>query len=161
MNRKNSRARAERAWRLRCAGRTWQQIADAENFKTRGAAYRAVHEFLKRNPPDDVITSRLATAEGLRMVQTTLFEALIDAKRARDNRAVVSIASAIQDNLDKQAKLMGLHISAPTQVNVTVQSAAEIISDARSRLLAAIDADDAGVIDGEVVGEPAPKALGR
>lgn len=146
MNRKNSRARAERAWRLRCAGRTWQQIADAEGFKSRSAAARAVRDFLRNNPPDDAVTARLAKSEGLRMVQATLFEALIDAKRQRDNRAVVAIANAIGDNLDKQAKLMGLHMSAPTEVNVNVRSAAEVISAARQQLM--------NVIDAEVVDEP-------
>lgn len=42
MNRQDSYRRAERAYRLRCVGRTWQEIADAEGFKTRRGAHRTL-----------------------------------------------------------------------------------------------------------------------
>jgi hypothetical protein len=153
MDRKSSRARAERAWRLRCAGRTWQEIADATGFKSRQAALLAVDRLLKKDPPEDVGTQRKYTAEGYRIVQAALFESLATAKDRKDVHAVVSVSRAITDVMDRRAKLLGLHVVVPQQLEVNVhQSAAAVLDRAQQELLAiAAGQQQLPVLEAEVV----------
>lgn len=152
MTRTNSNARAERCWRLRVRGRTWQEVADDQGFRSRRAAQKAVEQFLKRTPPPDVVTLRRAMGDGLTMVREQLLDSMDAAQAKGDHRGVAMIATVVVEAFDKQAKLMGLHIAVPAEVNVNVQSMTQILTDTRARLMAAVDAevvDD--VVDAELV----------
>lgn len=155
MDRKSSKARADRAWRLRCAGRTWQDIADQLGFKSRQSAIVAVQRLLAKDPPEDATTQRLYTAGGLRIVKAALFEALAEAKAKRDPHAVVAVSRALSDVLDRHAKLMGLHIPVAQEVNLTVQqNTAAVLERAQAELLA-LEQTRPAIVDAEVVELPA------
>jgi hypothetical protein len=156
MTREDSHRRAERAYRLRCVGRTWQEIADAEGFRSRRAAQLAVQRYLAHELPERAEQARRSAADGLRIVRAVLFTSLVDAKQSGDHQAVVNTARALTDNIDRHAKLLGLH--APQQVDITVrQSAAAILSRAEADLLAlaAGQPSQLAVLDAEVVSEAA------
>jgi hypothetical protein len=139
MNREDSRRRAERAWRLRCVGRTWQEVADAEGFHSRRAAQLAVQRHLAREIPESPEQARCAASDGLRITRSILFASLAQAKKDGDTQAVVAVARAITDNIDRQAKLLGLHVPVAQQVDVRVhQSASAILDRAEAELLALV-----------------------
>ncbi|MGH3556421.1 MAG: hypothetical protein ACRDTK_02735 [Mycobacterium sp.] len=142
MSREDSRRRAERARWLRGTGKTWQQIADSEGFRSRRAAQLAVARLAESEPAENITTARRTAADGLRITKSIMFAGLADAKQQGDHQAVVSYARAIADNIDKDAKINGLHVPVAQQVDVTVtQTPAAIIADAREKLLAVVDAE--------------------
>lgn len=155
--RNQAQNRARRALQLRTMCRTWQEIADAEGFKSPGAAHNAVDRLLKKQPPENLAAMRIYTTEGMRLIQSTLFEALSDAKRRHDTSAVVAVSRAIVEVMDKHARLVGMHIAVPQEVNVRVeQSAAAVVERAEAELLAlAASSPSPGaglpVLDAEVV----------
>lgn len=153
--RSDSRARAARALRLRTMCRTWQEIADAEGYKSAGAAANAVQRHLRRQPVEDLATQRIWTGEGLHLVQATLFELLGEAKKRKDVQAGVACARAIADVLDKHAKLTGQHVVVPQEVNVNVhQTAGAVVDRAEEELLAIAAAQPSlPILDAEVVDE--------
>lgn len=159
----NSRKRAEEALRLRCRGRTWQEIADELGFKSRGSVTTAVKRLILRDPPEDIATTRTYTAGAYRQVTTTLFESLEAAKAAGDHTAVATLGRAIGEIQEKHAKLTGLHIPVVQQkeveVNVQINTTASAVIDQAEHDLLAIAAGskDAGLlpfIDAEVVEVP-------
>lgn len=161
--RADARARADEAFRLRCRGHTWQEIADKLGFKSRSSATLAVKRLILRDPPEDAVTARTYTGHAYRQVTATLFESLEAAKTAGDHTAVATIGRAIGEIQEKHAKLTGLHIPVVQQkeVEVNVQintTAAAVIDQAEHDLLAiAAGTKDAGllpVIDAEVVEVP-------
>ncbi|WP_156750792.1 hypothetical protein [Mycobacterium sp. 852013-50091_SCH5140682] len=141
MDRKSSTERAERAWRLSLRGRTWQEVADAEGFRSRQSARKAVEKWLQKNPTDDIERLRRATGDSLTMVIHTLLDSLEKAHEAGRHRDVAELGKVVLDGLDKRAKLQGLHIAVPQVVDVNVQTMTEILTDTRARLLDAIDAE--------------------
>lgn len=142
MSREDSRRRAERARWLRGTGKTWQQIADSEGFRSRRAAQLAVARLAESEPADNPAAARRTAADGLRITKSIMFAGLADAKQQGDHQAVVSYARAIADNIDKDAKINGLHVPVAQQVDVNVtQNPAAIIEDARRRLLEVVDAE--------------------
>lgn len=153
MPRRDSTARAERCWRLRVRGRTWQEVADAEGFRSRKSAQKAVERWLMRNPQGDVETLRRAMGDGLTMIREKVLDSMDECQAKGDHRGVAQLGQVAADTIDKQAKLMGLHIAVPAEMHVSVQSMAEVLADTRSRLRAAIDAVPEP-LDVEVVGVP-------
>ena len=154
MPRKDSRARAERAWRLRVRGRLWREIAAEEGYRSERSAQKAVEDFLKRTPPTDIETLRRAMGEGLTMIREKLLDSLDAAQAKGDHRGVAEIGKAAADTIDKQAKLMGLHIAVPQQIDVNVRESATVVLErAEAELLAiAAAAEKRGeIIDAEVV----------
>jgi hypothetical protein len=154
MNREDSRRRAERAYRLRVVGRTWAEIADSEGFASRRSAQVAVARHLDRERPESVADARRMAADGLRITRSILFASLAHAKQAGDTQAVVAVARALTDNIDKQAKLLGLAV--PQQVDITVSASASAILDkAEAELLALLPAQPhravLDVLDAEVI----------
>jgi hypothetical protein len=147
-NRTATKARAERAWRLRCAGRTWQEIADATGFKSHQAAIVAVNRLLAKDPPEDVGTQRRYTAEGYRIVIAALFELLATAKDRHNVQEGVTASRALADVMDRRAKLLGLHVPVVQEVNLTLQQSASAVLDRAEAELLAIAA-----------GQPAPAAV--
>lgn len=158
--RSDSRARAEEAFRLKCRGRTWQEIADELGFKSRSSALNAVRRMMLREPPEDLETKRAYTVGAYRQVASTLFKSLEKAETAGDHEAVVSIGRAIAYVADKNAKLTGQQVPVAQEVehNVNVQvtsTATAVVEQARQDLLAiTAGRHDAGlmpVIDAELV----------
>lgn len=136
MNRTDTAARSARAWKLRCAGRTYQEIADQLGYKSRRSAHLAIERYLRSDPDEDVATERRYTAGGLRIVKAALFESLAEAKSRRDPHAVVAVSRAITDVLDRHARLMGLHIPVAQELSVTVQqNTAAVLERAQAELL--------------------------
>lgn len=153
MNRAASRARAEKCWKQRCMGRTWQEIADTQGFKNHSAARLAVERLLARDDakhtPD---LERHYTSGGLRLLKAELFATLTEARAAGKHEVAIQAARAIADVLDKHAKLWGLHVPVESVVNVHVaQSASAVLERAEAELLALAAAQPA-VIDAEVIG---------
>ena len=62
---------------------------------------------LARELPESVADARRAAADGLRLVRSTLFASLVDAKESGGRQAVVSVARALTDTIDSQAKPLG------------------------------------------------------
>ena len=142
MNRDKSTERAERAWRLSLRGRTWQEVADTEGFRSRQSARKAVESWLRKNPPDEIEIMRRATGDTLTMVIHRVLDSLEEAQDAGRHRDVAELAKVALDGLDKRARLQGLHVAVPTVVDVQVtQTVTEMITDTRAKLMAAIDAE--------------------
>lgn len=139
MNRQDSRARAEEAFRLRAVGRTWAEISAALGYRSRGAAQLAVRRLMDRTPPETSQQARAQASEGLRITKSVLFATLADAKLRGDSQAVVASAKAIADMIEKDARLNGLHAPARTEVDVNVtHDATAIIDRMESELLALV-----------------------
>lgn len=139
MNRQDSHRRAERAYRLRCVGRTWQEIADTEGFKTRRGAQLAVQRHLAREQPESAEDQRRTASDGLRITKSVLFATLADAKQRGDSQALVSAAKAIADIIENDARLNGLHMPQRTEVDVNVSADPRAVIDRlESELLALV-----------------------
>jgi len=158
--RSDARARAEEALRLKCRGRTWQEIADELGFQSRSSAAKTVKRLMLREPPEDVITARAYTVGAYRQSISSLFRQLEKAEAANDTEAVIAINRAIAYVADKNAQLTGQKIPVTQEVdhNVTLEvntSASAVLDSAEKDLLAiAAGHRDAGrlpVLDAEVV----------
>ncbi|CAA0136336.1 Uncharacterised protein [Mycolicibacterium vanbaalenii] len=157
--RADARARAEAALRLKCRGRTWQEIADELGFKSRSSALHAVKRLMLREPPEDVLAARTFTTGAYRQVTAALFDSLEAAKKAQDHEAVVSISRAIAYVQDKNARLTGQQIPVAQEVDVNVQvhSTTHAVIDQAERDLLAIVGGRQGqlpVLDAELVDAP-------
>jgi hypothetical protein len=151
MNRQDSRARAEQAFRLRAVGRSWQEIADALGYRGRQSAQDAVRRHLDRTAPESPEAARRSAGEGLRIIMSTLFATLSDARQARDHQAVVATAKAISDTIDKTAKLNGLYVPVAQQVDVNVYQSASAIIDRMEAELLALAQSNPNIIEAEFV----------
>ncbi|CAN5303534.1 hypothetical protein BH11ACT6_BH11ACT6_53420 [soil metagenome] len=146
---RDSRARDEQAASFRGCGYSWQAIADHLGYRSRQAAQIAVARHYDRNR-DSPTLSRRSLSEGLRLVKTTLFETLADAKQRGDVAAVSSMSREILRVSKELASLDGLH--APQQVDVQVthhRSSVEVIAELQAELLASINRGQ--VVDAEIV----------
>lgn len=139
MSREDSRRRAQRARDLRATGKTWQQIAESEGFRSRRAAQLAVARLNDSDPPENLDRARRTASDGLRITKSIMFGGMAEAVRQGDHQAVVAYARAIADGIDKDAKLNGLHAPARTEVDVNVtHDATAIIDRMESELLALV-----------------------
>lgn len=137
MSREDSRLRVQRAADLRAGGKTWQQIADSEGFRSRRAAQLAVQRYRQREHPESLSDKRRTASEGLRILKSVLFADLADAKQQGDHQAVVASARAIADVIEKDAKLNGLHAAVAQEINVNIeQTPTAIVERMRNELLA-------------------------
>lgn len=129
MGREDSRRRAQRARDLRATGKTWQQIADSEGFRSRRAAQLAVKRLDASDPPENLDTARRTAADGFRVTKSILFGGLAEARRQGDHQATVNYARAIADNIDKDVKLRGLAVPVAQQVDVNVSTDPTVLID--------------------------------
>lgn len=142
MNRQDSRARAEEAFRLRAVGRTWAEISDRLNYRSRGAAQLAVRRLMERTPPESVEHARAKADESLRITQSVLFGRLAVAAQSGDDDTIAKMAKEIRATTAERSKLAGAYAPERQQVDITVtQTPAAIIEDARRRLLDIVDAE--------------------
>lgn len=158
MSREDSRRRAERARWLRGTGKTWQQIADSEGFRSRRAAQQAVARLAESEPADNPITARRTASDGLRITKSIMFAGMAEARQQGDHQAVVAYARAIADSIDKDAKINGLHAPVKSEVGVNVTTDPRAVIDRlESELLALVAQrepqaviDSRPIIDAEV-----------
>lgn len=138
-SRRETRARAERAAKLRGCGYSWQAVADAEGFRSRQAAQIAVERHYARERPAEGVARR-SLAEGLMLVKQALFEGLADAKTRGERASVIEHSREIRSVTDQLAKIDGLH--APQKVDVTVHATlSERLANYRQALLDVVDAE--------------------
>ncbi|ORL76416.1 hypothetical protein [Prescottella equi] len=137
MSHQDSRARAEKAFRLNACGRTWQEVADTLGYKTRAGARQAVQRLLTSTPAESVEDGRRTAAESLRVVQSMLFGRLANAAQRQDDKTLVAVAREIRSTVSESAKMRGLYAPVKHDVDVRVeQSATAILDRAEQELLA-------------------------
>ncbi len=147
MNHQDSRARAERAFQMHAIGRTWAEVSRELGYKSRGAAQAAVARLHSRQPAESVDSARRSAAESLRITSAVLFDRFAKAAKREDDDTLALLNRELVRNRDQLAKLGGLYQPERVDIDLNVrQTPAEIISDARARLMA--------VIDAEVIDEP-------
>ncbi|WP_094288417.1 hypothetical protein [Mycobacterium lehmannii] len=154
-NRQDSYARAARASDMRASGATWQMIADRENYPSARAAMKAVERHRVRNPLGGVATLRHDAHDAYRITKATLFGCMADARRRGDIGETVAAARAVNDTIDKQCKLMGVHVPVAQQVDVTVSADPVALLDQVEAALLERDRQrqltSGNVIDAEVI----------
>ena len=100
--------RAQRAWVMRIAGRTWQQIADEVGYADQSSAHRAVTTFREQTPAIDGAEIRRELHERTEALWAEAWQAVID-REPGATRSAVAV-------LDRWAKLTGS--DAPTRISV-------------------------------------------
>ncbi len=157
MNRQDSRARAEEAFRLRAVGRTWAEISSTLGYRSRGAAQLAVRRLMDRTPAETPGQARARADETLRITQSVLFGRLAAATQRGDDDVITSMAKEIRATVAERSKLAGAYAPQRTEVDVTVSAdPAAVIADAERQLLALIAERQqplpaAPILDAEVV----------
>lgn len=160
MSRQDSRARAERAHRLRAIGRSWQEVADTEGFRSRRSAQRAVARLLAAELPEGVESSRRTAAESLRITTAVLFERFAAAADRNDDAAAALLNRELVRNRDQLARLLGLYAPERAEVSHDVSGlqGAAFVEAIRTRALALVEANTATAaapalpsIDAEVI----------
>jgi hypothetical protein len=157
MNRQDSRARAEEAFRLRAVGRTWAEISNAVGYRSRGAAQLAVRRLMDRTPPETPTHARAKADETLRITQSVLFGRLAAAAQRGDDDVLARMAKEIRATVAERSKLVGAYSPQRTEVDVNLSAdPSAIIADAERQLLALITERQqslpaAPILDAEVV----------
>ncbi|MDA4108158.1 hypothetical protein [Mycolicibacterium holsaticum] len=152
--RQDSYRRAARAYRLRVIGRTWQEIADAEGYKTRSGAQLAVRRHLAREAPESIEDQRRAAVDGIRVAQAVLFERLALAVERDDDDRIASISKEIRAHIAETSRLNGLAAPVRSEVDVRMSHSTAAILDRAERELLALSAQrqrEFPVIDAEVM----------
>lgn len=151
----DAQKRAHDAYRLRCTGRTWDDIAKAKGYKSPAGAFKAVKRYVERMPPEDQAIARAMSAGNYRLVMSQLYDVAASAKAQNRTTSAVQALQAIADVQDKHDRLVGLHIVQPTKVELTVTSAVSVLERAEEELLAIAGQHAATyalpVIDAEVI----------
>lgn len=134
--RKASRQRAAEAFRLRCRGRTLQEVADELGYGSPAAVHNAVQKHISRLPAEDRDMARAYSAGNYKQVIAELHE--IGARAKAQNRLTTAVQAqeAIANVQAKHDHLIGIEAPAVTKVDVQVTSAVEAIASAREQLLA-------------------------
>lgn len=139
MNRQDSRARAEEAFRLRAAGRTWSEISRALGYRSRGAAQLAVRRLMDRTPAETPGHARATADETLRITQSVLFGRLAAATQRGDDDTLTKVAKEIRATVAERSKLAGAYAPQRTEVDVNVTTdPTAIIARAEADLLALV-----------------------
>lgn len=156
MPHRDSRARAEQAFRLHSLGYTWQAVADHLGYRSRGAAQLAVKRHLERMPSESVEGARKSATERLQISATILAERVFEARERGDDDRLTALLRELRNTTTEMAKLNGLHAPQAVSVDVNVhQSAAAIIDRMETDLLALAERRagraDENVIEAEVI----------
>lgn len=148
MNRQDSRARAEHAFRLRACGRTWAEIATECEYRSRQSAQQAVDRLLASRPTDPA-TERATSTETLRVLQAALFGRFAAAAQGGDDRSLLGLSKELRSLVAENARINGLYAPVRHEHDVSVhESATAILDRAEADLLALAKSN---VIDAEVV----------
>ena len=156
MSRLDSRARAEEAIVLRGREWTWQEIADALGYRSRGAAQVAVARELARTAPESADTARRYLLVSAKYASRMLHDRLDAAYQRGDDDTVALHNRELCRNRDQIARLTGAYMPEKTELDVTVST----VEDTRRRLLARLERDTSAlpalpVIDAEATEEAA------
>lgn len=139
MNRQDSRARAEEAFRLRACGRTWAEISETLGYRNRGSAQLAVKRLMDRTAPESPEQARAKADESLRITQSVLFTRLAAATQRGDDDTITSMAKEIRSTVAERSKLSGAYAPQRAELDVKVSAdPAAIIARAEADLLALI-----------------------
>ncbi|KAB7761779.1 hypothetical protein [Mycolicibacterium mucogenicum] len=138
--RPTARKRAADAYRLRCTGRTWQEIADALKYGSPASAHAAVVKHISRMPAEDVEMARAMSAGNYRQVIGELYAVATRAKASNKLTTAVQALEAVANVQDKHDRLTGLHLIQPTKIDVNVTSAVAVIDNAEEQLRAILAA---------------------
>lgn len=142
MSREDSRRRVERAHQLRALGRSWQEIADSEGYRSRGAARTAVKNFTEGEPGESVEEVRRSAAETLRITRSILLGRVADATQRGDDDTLVKLSREVHRNLAQLAQLVGANAPARSEIELAVKSSpTSIVDQAERQLLATIDGE--------------------
>lgn len=157
-SRHDSYARAARAARMRAAGATFQQIADAEDYRNRRAAQLAVERHWKREGGVGLDGQRADADESYRLIKFRLVATMEQAAKQGDTSGTVAAAKAAADVVAKQVQLKGLAVPVTQRVDVQVEHSAAAILDRAERELLALAANrprqlPGNVIDAEIIRE--------
>jgi hypothetical protein len=137
MPHRDSRARAEQAFRLRSLGYTWRAVADHLGYRSAGAVQSAVNRHLDRTPPESTEGARKSATERLQIAATILTERVFEARERGDDDRLVALMRELRNTTAEMAKLNGLAVPVAQQVDVNVhQSATAIFDRLESDLLA-------------------------
>ena len=137
MSHRESRERAEQAFRLRSLGYTWRAVAEHLRYRSAGAAQSAVNRHLDRTPPESSEAARRSATERLQITSTILAERLFQARESGDDDRLVAVSRELRSTTSELAKLNGLNVPVAQQVDVTVhQDATAIIDRMETELLA-------------------------
>ncbi|WP_374025601.1 hypothetical protein [Mycobacterium sp. HNNTM2301] len=145
---------------MRAREHTWDEIAAALGFRSRGAARTAVKRYLDRTAPETPEEARRFLLEDARYDARVLREGQEAAATRGDDETVLAYTKARTANRDQRAKLSGAF--APTNVNVSVDTAPSAVGAEWLRQVAARAAAVSGgqpaalasaaeVIDAEVI----------
>lgn len=150
------RKKAADAYRLRCTGRTFDEIATALGYGSPASAHKAVIGHIKRMPAEDQDMARAFSAGNYQQIIAELYSVAARAKTAGKLTTAVQALEAAANTQAKKDQLEGLHIAVPTKVDVNVQhSAVAVIDQAKEQLLALVAKQPQPaalpVIDAEVV----------
>lgn len=160
--RPTARKRAADAYRLRCTGRTFQEIADALGYGSPASAFTAVKKHIERMPAEDQEQARAFSAGNYRQVMSELYGIATRAKAANKLTTAVQAMEAIANVQAKHDHLIGIEAPTTTKVEVSV-SAGAVLERAEADLLAlaaqrpvpaqqfAISAPVPAIVDAEVI----------
>ena len=157
MPHRDSRQRAEQAFRLRSLGYTWRAVADHLGYRSAGAAQTAVNRHLDRTPPESSEAARRSASERLQITSTILAERLFQARESGDDDRLVAVSKELRNTTAELAKLNGLNVPVAQQVDLHVSTSATAIIDRMEAELLALVAQRKpqlaipGVIEGEVI----------
>lgn len=129
MPHRDSRARAEQAFRLRSLGYTWQAVADHFGYRSRSAAQLAVNRHLERSPAETTEGARKSATERLQITAQILAERLFDARERGDDDRLVAVSRELRNTTSEMARLNGLHAPVKSEVDVNVSTSATAIVD--------------------------------
>ncbi|TWS20201.1 hypothetical protein FK529_08785 [Tsukamurella asaccharolytica] len=137
----SSRARAEKALRLRSMGRTWQEIADTLGFRSRSGAEQAVTRLIKARGPVNLEEDRATSTEMLRVLKSTLSTRFVAAVANGDDDMVLRYAKELRALDGQHSKLNGTAVPETHKHDVTLgRSPDEALAAARDAALAALEA---------------------
>ncbi|MBI3213145.1 MAG: hypothetical protein HYZ38_04935 [Mycobacterium sp.] len=157
MPHRDSRQRAEQAFRLRSLGYTWRAVADHLGYRSAGAAQTAVNRHLERTPPESPEAARRSVTERLQITSAILAERLFQAREDGDDDRLVAVSRELRNTTTELAKINGLNVPVAQQVDLTVSTSATEVIDRMERELLAIAAERqpqfaiSEVIEGEVI----------
>ncbi|OBI78922.1 hypothetical protein A5664_17105 [Mycolicibacterium fortuitum] len=158
MPHRESRARAEQAFRLRSLGYTWQAVADHFGYRSCGAAQTAVNRYLDRQLPETIEGARKSATERLQISAQILAERIFEARAAGDDDRLVPLMRELRNTTSEMTRLNGLNVPVAQQVDVNVQHSATAIIDRMEAALLELTARQrqphsvpGSVIEGEVI----------
>lgn len=141
MSRYASRERAAEAFALRGQRLSWREVCDRLGYRSVGAAQTAVARHVERNRRNEATATTIEAHKYAIETRTrALTQRFVAAFKRQDDDTLIDLNRELIRNEAELAKLGGLYEPETINVNVT-QTPADIIADARRRLLAVVDAE--------------------